>query len=343
MFFVISGYLITSNARRRWGSLGAVDVRVLRVAYRAHRPVPAPAARARQRLAAAGVPIFQNHAPEGIAVSFWLVNLASLTFWMNVLIGAYGWVNYALGVVVAVGRRGVLPDVSAVVHRVAPRCAARHVLGGRRRDRAVYRFTHAGDEGGFLYAYFASFDGIAIGCCTALLAERLNGSGWPRHSCSGVAAAMAALLSGLYSIAESHVAGVTAMALGTAVPAIGAHVNGERVQAPACAAGPRRQAELRAVPVPPDRARRAAHVLAAVGHARRREAAVTDCASGVVGGAERGDRARLCDTARPLHQASRVAALNARVPTARASSASSAVAAGSPGEEEKSAAPGRIA
>ena len=99
MFFVISGYLITSNARRRWGSLGAVDVRAFYVS-RIARIVPCLLLLLAlvNGLAAAGVPIFQNHAPEGIAVSFWLVNLASLTFWMNVLIGAYGWVNYALGV-----------------------------------------------------------------------------------------------------------------------------------------------------------------------------------------------------------------------------------------------------
>ncbi|HHX4167490.1 TPA: acyltransferase family protein, partial [Burkholderia contaminans] len=39
MFFVISGYLITSNARRRWGSLGALDVRAFYVS-RIARIVP---------------------------------------------------------------------------------------------------------------------------------------------------------------------------------------------------------------------------------------------------------------------------------------------------------------
>jgi len=36
----------------------------------------------------------------------------------------------------------------------------------------VWRSLHQGNEAEFLYAYFASFDGIAIGCCTAILAER---------------------------------------------------------------------------------------------------------------------------------------------------------------------------
>ena len=38
----------------------------------------------------------------------------------------------------------------------------------------LYRLAHQGEEAGFLYAYFASFDGIAIGCCTALLAKRVE-------------------------------------------------------------------------------------------------------------------------------------------------------------------------
>ncbi|MFP3711782.1 acyltransferase, partial [Paraburkholderia sp. SIMBA_009] len=39
MFFAISGYLITSNARRRWGSLGAIDVRTFYIS-RIARIVP---------------------------------------------------------------------------------------------------------------------------------------------------------------------------------------------------------------------------------------------------------------------------------------------------------------
>ncbi|HDV6323911.1 TPA: acyltransferase, partial [Burkholderia multivorans] len=91
MFFVISGYLITSNARRRWGNLGAIDVRTFYVS-RVARIVPCLLLLLAivDGLAAAGVPVFMNHAPQGVAVSLWLVNLASLTFWMNVLIGAYG-------------------------------------------------------------------------------------------------------------------------------------------------------------------------------------------------------------------------------------------------------------
>ncbi|OTP67901.1 Acyltransferase 3 [Caballeronia sordidicola] len=99
MFFVISGYLITANAFRRWSEPGHVDVGVF-YGLRIARIVPCLLLLLAvvNALALAGIAIFQNHSPAGTPVSFWLVNLASLTFWMNVLIGTHGWTNYALGV-----------------------------------------------------------------------------------------------------------------------------------------------------------------------------------------------------------------------------------------------------
>ena len=229
MFFVISGYLITSNARRRWGSLGALDVRAFYVS-RIARIVPCLLLLLAlvNGLAAAGVPIFTNHAPQGIAVSFWLVNLASLTFWMNVLIGAYGWVNYALGVLWSLSVEEVFYlsfPLLCIALRRDTRLVAFWLLIAA--IGPVYRFTHAGDEGGFLYAYFACFDGIAIGCCTALLAERAR---WQVLAAAPVQWLTGLAMAGLYlawPIAQSHVPGVTAMALGTAVLLIGAHAERE--------------------------------------------------------------------------------------------------------------------
>ncbi|WP_175978065.1 acyltransferase [Burkholderia sp. BCC1047] len=225
MFFAISGYLITSNARRRWGSLGALDVRAFYVS-RIARIVPCLLLLLAlvNGLAAAGVPIFTNHAPQGIAVSYWLVNLASLTFWMNVLIGAYGWVNYALGVLWSLSVEEVFylsfPLLCIALRRDTRLFAFWLLIAA---IGPVYRYTHPGDEGGFLYAYFACFDGIAIGCCTALLAERTR---WQVLAAAPVQWLVVALMTALYlawPIAESHVPGVSAMALGMAVLLIGAH------------------------------------------------------------------------------------------------------------------------
>lgn len=225
MFFAISGYLITSNAHRRWGSLGALDVRAFYVS-RIARIVPCLLLLLAlvNGLAAAGVPIFANHAPQGVAVSYWLVNLASLTFWMNVLIGAYGWVNYALGVLWSLSVEEVFylsfPLLCIALRRDTRLLAFWLLIAA---IGPVYRCTHPGDEGGFLYAYFACFDGIAIGCCTALLAERAQ---WRKLAATPVQWLVATLMTALYlawPIAESHVLGVSAMALGTAVLLIGAH------------------------------------------------------------------------------------------------------------------------
>ncbi|MPV59516.1 acyltransferase [Burkholderia sp. HI2761] len=225
MFFAISGYLITSNARRRWGSLGALDVHAFYVS-RIARIVPCLLLLLAlvNGLAAAGAPIFMNHAPQGVAVSYWLVNLASLTFWMNVLIGAYGWVNYALGVLWSLSVEEVFYlsfPLLCIALRRDTRLFAFWLLVAA--IGPVYRYTHPGDEGGFLYAYFACFDGIAIGCCTALLADRAR---WQKLAAAPVQWLVAALMTALYlawPIAESHVFGVSAMALGTAVLLIGAH------------------------------------------------------------------------------------------------------------------------
>lgn len=224
MFFVISGYLITSNAARRWSGLDGINARAfyrLRIA----RIVPCLVLLLGtvNLLALAGVAIFQNHAPGGTAVSFWLVNLASLTFWMNVLIGMHGWVNYPLGVLWSLSVEEVFylffPILCLVLRREARLLifwAAIIVIG------PVYRFTHQGDEGGFLYAYFASFDGIAIGCCTALLAKRITLHGRAATLLQGVVAAAMVVLYLGGPIAETNVLGVTGMALGTAVLLLGA-------------------------------------------------------------------------------------------------------------------------
>ncbi|KLU24026.1 acyltransferase [Caballeronia mineralivorans PML1(12)] len=230
MFFVISGYLITSNARRRWGRLSAINARTFYVSRIARiMPCLLLLLVLVNALAVASVPIFRNHAPLGVPVSFWLVNLASLTFWMNVLIGTHGWVNYALGVLwslsveevfylsfpllcVALRRDGRLLAFWAFIVAIGP----------------VYRATHSGDEGGFLYANFACFDGIAIGCCTALLADRPLWRALAMRGTQWLAVAGMTVLYLAWPIAQSHVFGVTGIALGTAVLLIGAHANGAR-------------------------------------------------------------------------------------------------------------------
>jgi peptidoglycan/LPS O-acetylase OafA/YrhL len=225
MFFVVSGYLITSNADRRWGGLAAIRARTF-YGLRIARIIPCVVLLLVivNGLALCGLAIFKNHAPAGTPASYWMVNLASLTFWMNVLIGTHGWVNYPLGVLwslsveevfylsfpilcLALGRESRLLAFWAVIIVIGP----------------AYRFIHQGDEGGFLYAYFACFDGIAIGCCTALLAKRIRVRGFALTTLQVFTVAAMALLYLYRPIAQTNVLGVTVMALGTAVLLLGAH------------------------------------------------------------------------------------------------------------------------
>ncbi|NEU34445.1 acyltransferase, partial [bacterium LRH843] len=91
--------------------------------------------------------------------------LLALSFWMNLLIIEYGRVNYALGVLWSL-------SVEEVFYLAFPVLCL-----GLGRDKGFivfllaviayapyFRALHFGEESGaYLYHYFSSFDGIAIG------------------------------------------------------------------------------------------------------------------------------------------------------------------------------------
>lgn len=223
MFFVISGFLITSNAKRRWGALEKIrplefyGMRVARIV-----PCLLLLLVVVNLLAWAGIAIFQNRPASGAPISLWLVNLASLTFWMNVLLDRYGWVNYALGVLWSLSVEEVFYLCFPILC-VAMRQERRLLLFWTTliAFAPVYRLMHQGDETGFLYAYFASFDGIAVGCCMALLAERVTLTARARGLLQIGTAASMVFLYLYWPISQSNVLGVTAMSFGTAILLLG--------------------------------------------------------------------------------------------------------------------------
>ena len=227
MFFVVSGFLITLNARRRWGEFGRVGARAF-YGLRAARILPCLLLLLLvvDTLALAGFGVFQNRPPEGGGagpVPYWLSHLAALTSWMNVLVGRAGWFSYPLGVLwsLSVEEAFYLAfPLACLALRTETRLAAFWavfiVLG------PAWRLAHQGDEAAWLYAYLACFDGIAIGCCTALLAERVALRGRAAALQIAVTAGMAFLY--LWKpIAQTNTLGVTLMALGTAFLLLGAH------------------------------------------------------------------------------------------------------------------------
>ena len=217
MFFAVSGYLITSNALRRWGSLREVRpgtfyrLRIARIL-----PCLLLLLAVVNVLGWSGLPIFANHPEAGPPVSFLQADLAALSFRMNVLMARAGWFNYCLCVLWSLSVEEVFYLAFPLLCRGLRRPAL--LVGFWLLVIAIgpiWRAAHADDEAGFLYAYLACFDGIAIGCCTALLSRRLSLS-WRQACWLLVAIPLMAALYLWRSIADTNVWGVTAMASGTA-------------------------------------------------------------------------------------------------------------------------------
>ena len=225
VFFTISGFLITTNALRRWGRLASIELPRF-YALRAARIVPCLLLLLClvEVLASMGLAMFQNRGFGEAPVSAWLTALAGLTFWMNVLIARHGWVNYPLGVLWSL-------SVEEVFYLAFPLTC--RLLRSERRmfvfwglvilAGPLYRLAHQGDEAGFLYAYPACFDAIAIGCLAAVLAARDALSWTADRRAQGLVVLAMALLYLCWPIASSNVTGVTVMATGTALLLLGVH------------------------------------------------------------------------------------------------------------------------
>ena len=175
MFFVISGYLITSTSLRRWGELARIDLAAFYL-YRIARLLPALllALSIIVLLGALDVPCFANSdGGKDLPASYFVIAIASvLTFWHNVLMQSAGYFNYCLNVYWSLSVEEMfyllLPLSCRLLrrrHAIMLLCGAAIVAG------PVYRSLHADKEIYFMYGYLACFDAIAIGCLTALLTQ----------------------------------------------------------------------------------------------------------------------------------------------------------------------------
>ncbi|QHH92981.1 acyltransferase [Acinetobacter gyllenbergii] len=177
MFFVISGYLITSHTLKRWGALHQINTRDFYISrFSRIMPTLILLICLVNLLAAFELKPFMTQAPNGIVVAQSTVNLAALTFWMNILIIENGWVNYALGVLWSLSVEEVfylLFPLTALIFKRKPLfllvCFALIVFA------PYFRYLHYAEESGaYLYHYFSSFDGIVFGCIAALIAPQLK-------------------------------------------------------------------------------------------------------------------------------------------------------------------------
>jgi peptidoglycan/LPS O-acetylase OafA/YrhL len=177
IFFVISGFLITSNNLLRYGRLADVGLRQF-YAFRFARIAPALllALAVILFLGLLNVPSFTNSRNgQSMPPEFFFVAIFSvLTFWHNVLMQAVGYFNYCLNIYWSLSVEEVFyltfPIACVVLKRdrfIVALCLAAIIIG------PAYRSAHSDNEIYFMYAYPACFDAIAFGCLTALLHRKI--------------------------------------------------------------------------------------------------------------------------------------------------------------------------
>ncbi len=206
IFFVISGFLITSNNLVRYKRLGDVRLRQF-YALRFSRIIP-PLILALiviVGLGVLGVPSFGNSdGGHDLPPSFFVVAVLSvLTFWHNVLMQAVGYFNYCLNIYWSLSVEEVFyltfPLACVLLKRnryILGLCVCAMVAG------PIYRGLHRDDELYFMYGYAACFDAIAFGCLTALCCREFDIG--PSASRLIWAAAGAGLAAGYFAGIEGH-------------------------------------------------------------------------------------------------------------------------------------------
>jgi len=220
MFFVISGFLITSNIMVRYESLSAINVihfyklRLFRL-----YPLVMLALVVITVLGLAGMPSFSNIAHKNpLGSSFFIIaDLSVLTFWHNVLMESVGYFNYAMNiywslsveevfyllypmVLLVLRRRWQLLGLVVVCVMVAP----------------IYRDLHRGNELFFMYGNLACVDMLAYGCLAAVISQAVR---W-KASIRALVAVIALMGMGyvyMLGISGNEVLGVSALGVATAV------------------------------------------------------------------------------------------------------------------------------
>lgn len=216
IFFVISGFLITSTSLERYGSLGNIDA-VNFYIFRFARIMPCLllVLSLITLFSFMQIPIFQNDANS---TSFSLSIFSVLTFWHNVLMQKIGYFNYCLNIFWSL-------SVEEIFYVVFPFLC---LLLKKTRlilfflltlivISPVYRSHYTDNEIVALYGYLSCFDAIAMGCIAAIIVHKIQLNGWLRIVLmygSGLFIAGVYFYSG---IMENVVAGVSLMALGVAI------------------------------------------------------------------------------------------------------------------------------
>ncbi len=173
LFFVISGFLITSTSLRRFGSLGHIELPAF-YSFRFARIAPNVTLMVGMVVvfSVLGIQIFSNNAGK---VSLWISVLSIATFTHNLLMAKYGYFNYCLNVLWSLSVEEMFyltfPILCLLLHKEVLIIFA---LGLFVVAGPVFRFFHRTDEIVALYGYLSCFDAIAIGCLVAILKPKVK-------------------------------------------------------------------------------------------------------------------------------------------------------------------------
>lgn len=216
IFFVISGFLITSTSLERYGTLGNVDALGFYI-FRFARIMPC-------LLFVLGlislfsflhIPIFQNNANS---TSFALGIFSVFTFWHNVLMEKIGYFNYCLNIFWSLSVEEIFYVVFPLLCLLLKK--TKFILLFLITViiiSPIYRSHYTENEIVALYGYLSCFDAIAIGCVAAIIAQKIQLNGWLRKVLLYSAGLFITEVYFYSGIMENVVLGVSLMAIGTAV------------------------------------------------------------------------------------------------------------------------------
>ncbi len=173
MFFVVSGFLIATNAAERSGGLGNIRLRAFYVRRFARiAPCLVLAVTVIVILGLCAVASFAADGPDPVA-NLLLGAASVLGFFHNILMQHLGYFDYAMNVYWSLSVEEVFylafPIVCLVLRRdwlIAIPCILFIAIA------PFYRAVHADNDIFYLYANLACFDAIAIGCLASMLARR---------------------------------------------------------------------------------------------------------------------------------------------------------------------------
>lgn len=221
MFFVISGFLITTTTLQRFGELGKIKMVDFYI-FRFARIMPC------LLLALALIVVFSFTSLKGFAnkansTSLFIAVLSVLTFWHNYLmikLGDAGYFNYCLNILWSLSVEEVFYITFPILCLLFKRTRFLVIFWiGLIILAPIYRSFYQHNEIVALYGYLSCFDGIAIGCCAALLVNKMSSHALNLTSKYVQYAAML-LIAVVYlskGIMQNVVIGVSAIALCTAI------------------------------------------------------------------------------------------------------------------------------